>query len=92
MKALSFEDKQNICNEYKSGVSIKTLYQKYNVGDRRIKNILTENNIIINDSHKKISSNDDYIEKNIQRFPFHSGYKYLARLISDHNICFGCSS
>ena len=53
MKALSFEDKQNICNEYKSGVSIKTLYQKYNVGDRRIKNILTENNIIINDSHKK---------------------------------------
>ncbi len=88
MKALSFEDKQNICNEYKSGVSIKTLYQKYNVGDRRIKNILTENNIIINDSHKKISSNDDYIEKNIQRFPFHIGYKYLARLISDHNICF----
>ena len=88
MKLLTDIDKKNICKEYINGSSIKELYKKYNIGDRRVRKILIENNIEINNVHKITKSNDDYIEKNQSRFNEEDGYKYVAVLKTNKNICF----
>ena len=47
MQHLTEVDKQNLCNDYLNGYTIKELYTKYHIGDRRVRQILIDNNISI---------------------------------------------
>lgn len=87
MKSLTKKDIENICLDYINN-SIEEIAKKYNIGDRRIKKILIDNNVEIRNSHKKTISSDDYIEKNYSRFPFIDGEHYVAVLKDDQNIIF----
>ena len=47
MQHLTEVDKRNLCNDYLNGSTIKELYTKYHIGDRRVRQILIDNNISI---------------------------------------------
>ena len=87
MKNLTNTDIKKICDLYQTK-SIEDISKEFHIGDRRVKNILMENGIEIRNSHQKTISNDDYIEKNRERFPLVEGSHYIAVLKTDDNIIF----
>jgi len=86
MQHLTEVDKQNLCNDYLNGYTIKKLYTKYHIGDRRVRQILIDNNISIKNMHIKTKSTDDYIEKCNARFNAKDGYHYVAIAKNDHSV------
>ena len=86
MRQLTDKEKNEICCEYENGMTIKELYAKHKIGDRRIRKILLDNNIVINNSHKKTTSTDDYIEKVNERFKCKSGYTFIAISKNDKTV------
>jgi len=86
MRQLTNKEKNEICCEYENGMTIKELYVKHKIGDRRIRKILLDNNIVINNSHKKTTSADDYIEKVNERFKCKSGYTFIAISKNDKTV------
>ena len=77
MKNLNSEDKNKICELYKT-TSIEEIAKMFNIGDRRVRKILVDNGIAIRNSHEKTISNDSYIEDKANRYPSKDGYKYIA--------------
>lgn len=86
MQHLTKVDKQNLCDDYLNGSTIKELYTKYHIGDRRVRQILIDNNISIKNTHIKTKSTDDYIEKCNARFASRDGYHYVAIAKNDHSV------
>ena len=78
MKEITEKDRLDIVQLYNTE-SIERIAKKYNIGDRRVRKILIDCGVSINNSHNKTKSTDDYIEKNISRFPNFEGYHYVAR-------------
>lgn len=77
MKKLTLDDKNKICELYKT-TSIEEIAKMFSIGDRRVRKILVDNGIAIRNSHEKTISNDSYIEDKANRYPFKDGYKYIA--------------
>lgn len=86
MRQLTDKEKNEICREYENGMTIKELYTKHKIGDRRVRQILLDNNVVINNSHKKTTSTDDYIEKVNERFKCKSGYTFIAISKNDKTV------
>lgn len=86
MRQLTDKEKNEICCEYENGMTIKELYTKHKIGDRRVRQILLDNNVVINNSHKKTTSTDDYIEKVNERFKCKSGYTFIAISKNDKTV------
>lgn len=86
---IQIDDKliNEICSLYPS-LSIVKLSEKYHLTERRIRNILTNNNITIGNSHKKTVSTDTYIEDNLKRFPTIDGKRYVAVLKNNPDVRF----
>jgi len=78
MKKLTIEDKERICELYKTE-TIESIANAYKIGDRRVRSILTENNIPICTPTKKIIDDGwDYNKELRKRYPEKEGFHYEA--------------
>lgn len=78
MRKLTENDKIEICNLYKEK-TIQEICKQFKIGDRRVKTILTENEITISCPTKKIIDDGwNYNEELRKRYPAKSGFHYEA--------------
>ena len=78
MKYLSIEEKKEILKEYQGGKAIGTIAINLHLSERRVRRLLIENGVTIQDPHKKTVATDTYVEDKQNRFPHHDGFKYVA--------------
>lgn len=84
MTTLTFEDKQKICEEYKSS-TIEDLSRKFKISNSRVKTILKENGVEIKNpfASQNEMSYDNFAAK---RFPHVDGFHYVAKSKKDGTI------
>lgn len=80
MKTLKEIDIQKICALYKEKKNIETVAKEYSIDSRRIRRILQDHGIEIQNSHKKTISNDTYIEDNAARFDKNTTYAAVSKI------------
>ena len=59
---LTMDDVQNICDDYKNGMSRNNIQKKYNIGGNRIAKILNANNITKNSKYIIVRDAPNFIE------------------------------
>lgn len=80
MKTLTETDIQKICSLYKEKKNIETVAKEYSIDSRRVRRILQDRGIEIQNSHKKTVSNDTYIEDNMARFGKNTTYVAVSKI------------
>ena len=80
MKTLTETDIQKICSLYKEKKNIETVAKEYSIDSRRVRRILQDRGIEIQNSHKKTISNDTYIEDNMARFDKNTTYVAVSKI------------
>ena len=68
----------NICNEYKNGKTLNKLSIQYKISEKRVKKILEEHSIKLQQPHKITKSSWNYEEENQKRYPLFEGMHYVA--------------
>jgi len=70
-----------IIEDYKNGLGIYDLCEKYKIGKIRVKDILKANDIVIKKRGKQPINADEFVVKDfrIKKFEEHEGYHYIAR-------------
>lgn len=78
MKYLTIEEKEKILKMYQGGKTVGAIAIDLHLSDRRVRRLLIENGITLQNPHKKTVATDTYIEDKQNRFPHHDGFKYVA--------------
>ena len=88
MRLIEESEKDEICREYLGGATIKEIFSKHKIGDRRAKKILIEHGIEIRNPHERTTSDDDCIEIFEKRFVCDEGYKFVAVAKNNNDVIY----
>lgn len=69
-----------LINDYKNGMSIYDVCEKYHIGKLKVKKILSDNNIELRKRGKQALDKSSYVvlDYKVEKYPMHDGYHYVA--------------